>query len=82
MEDHEIDKLLKIFDRSYFPEHRDFMVIMLILDTGMHRFAGPYPQALFSFVWIFYKEDYTTETVIVQPIPAQYIVFIFKLIVN
>ena len=35
LEDHEIDKLLKIFDRSYFPEHRDFMVIMLILDTGM-----------------------------------------------
>ena len=35
MEDHEIDKLLKIFDRSHFPEHRDFMMIMLILDTGM-----------------------------------------------
>lgn len=35
LEDHEIDKLLKIFDRSYFPEHRDYMVIMLILDTGM-----------------------------------------------
>ena len=35
LEDHEIDKLLKIFDRSYFPEHRDFMMIMLILDTGM-----------------------------------------------
>ena len=35
LEDHEIEKLLKIFDRSYFPEHRDFMVIMLILDTGM-----------------------------------------------
>ena len=35
LEDHEIDKLLKIFDRSCFPEHRDFMVIMLILDTGM-----------------------------------------------
>ena len=35
LEDHEIDKLLKIFDRSYFPEHRDFMVIMLILDTGI-----------------------------------------------
>ena len=35
LEDHEIEKLLKIFDRSYFPEHRDFMAIMLILDTGM-----------------------------------------------
>ena len=35
LEDHEIEKLLKIFDRSYFPEHRDFMVIMLILDTGI-----------------------------------------------
>lgn len=35
LEDHEIDKLLKIFNRIYFPEHRDFMMIMLILDTGM-----------------------------------------------
>ena len=35
LEDHEVEKLLKIFDRSYYPEHRDFMVIMLILDTGM-----------------------------------------------
>ena len=35
LEDHEVEKLLKIFDRSYFPEHRDFMAIMLILDTGM-----------------------------------------------
>ena len=35
LEDHEVDKLLKIFDRSYYPEHRDFMLIMLILDTGM-----------------------------------------------
>lgn len=35
LEDHEVEKLLKIFDRSYFPEHRDFMIIMLILDTGM-----------------------------------------------
>lgn len=25
LEDHEIEKLLKIFDRSYFPEHRDFI---------------------------------------------------------
>lgn len=25
LEDHELDKLLKIFDRSYFPEYRDFM---------------------------------------------------------
>ena len=35
LDDHEIDKLLKIFDRSYYPDHRDFMMIMLILDTGM-----------------------------------------------
>ena len=35
LEDHEVEKLLKVFDRSYYPEHRDFMVIMLILDTGM-----------------------------------------------
>lgn len=35
LEDYEVDKLLKIFDRSYFPEHRDYMVIMLLLDTGM-----------------------------------------------
>ena len=35
LEDHEVEKLLKIFDRSYYPEHRDFMIIMLILDTGM-----------------------------------------------
>ena len=35
LDDHEIDKLLKTFDRSYYSEHRDFMVIMLILDTGM-----------------------------------------------
>jgi integrase/recombinase XerD len=35
LEDHEVDKLFKIFDRSYYPEHRDFMMIMLILDTGM-----------------------------------------------
>ena len=35
LEDYEIDNLLKIFDRSYYPEHRDSMLIMLILDTGM-----------------------------------------------
>lgn len=35
LEDHEVDKLFKIFDRSYYPEHRDCMIIMLILDTGM-----------------------------------------------
>lgn len=35
LQDHEIDSLLKVFDRSYYPEHRDFMLIMLILDTGM-----------------------------------------------
>ena len=35
LKDYEVDKLLKIVDRSYFPEHRDYMVIMLILDTGI-----------------------------------------------
>lgn len=35
LEDHEMEKLLKIFDRSYYSEHRDFMIIMLLLDTGM-----------------------------------------------
>ena len=35
MEDHEVDKLLKIFDRSHFSDHRDFTIIMLLLDTGM-----------------------------------------------
>lgn len=33
--DEEIEKLKKIMDLSYFAEHRDFMIIMLILDTGM-----------------------------------------------
>lgn len=35
LEDHEMEKLLKIFDQSYYSEHRDFMIIMLLLDTGM-----------------------------------------------
>ena len=35
LEDNEIDKLLKFFDRSYYPEHRDFTIIVLLLDTGM-----------------------------------------------
>lgn len=35
LDDGEISKLLRIFDKSYFSEHRDFMVIILLLDTGM-----------------------------------------------
>lgn len=35
LEDTEIRKLFSSFDKSYFPEHRDSTVIMLILDTGM-----------------------------------------------
>ena len=35
LDDEEVEKLLKIFDKSYYSEHRDFMIIMLILDTGM-----------------------------------------------
>ena len=35
LEDEEIKKLLKSFDKSYFPECRDYAVITLILDSGM-----------------------------------------------
>lgn len=35
LEDHEIHKLMQIFDKSYFPEHRDSVIIMLLLDSGM-----------------------------------------------
>lgn len=35
LEDDEIDKLLKSFDLSYFSEHRDYTIVMLLLDTGM-----------------------------------------------
>lgn len=35
LEDHEVEALLKVFDRSCFSEHRDFMIILLLLDTGM-----------------------------------------------
>lgn len=35
LEDHELEQLLKVFDRSYYSEHRDFMIILLLLDTGM-----------------------------------------------
>ena len=42
LEDHKIDKLMKMFDRNHFPEHRDFMIIMLILDAVMR--LGECPQ--------------------------------------
>ncbi|MBR3953406.1 MAG: site-specific integrase, partial [Oscillospiraceae bacterium] len=35
LDDAEVEKLLKIFDKSYYSEHRDYMIIMLLLDTGM-----------------------------------------------
>lgn len=35
LEDHEVQKLLSGFDRSYFSECRDAAVIQLLLDTGM-----------------------------------------------
>ena len=35
LEDTEIDKLLKTYDLSYFSEHRDYAIVMLLLDTGM-----------------------------------------------
>lgn len=35
MEDIELRKLFNTFDKSYFSEHRDYMVTLLILDTGM-----------------------------------------------
>lgn len=33
--DEELEKLRKGFDLSYFAEHRDYTIIMLMLDTGM-----------------------------------------------
>ncbi len=33
--DDELRRLLAKFDRSYFSEHRDYMMIMLMLDSGM-----------------------------------------------
>ena len=33
--DDELRRLLTRFDRSYFSEHRDYMMIMLMLDSGM-----------------------------------------------
>lgn len=35
MEDEEVERLLRIFDKSYYPEHRDSAIILLLLDTGM-----------------------------------------------
>ena len=35
MEDDEVERLLRIFDKSYFSEHRDSTIILLLLDTGM-----------------------------------------------
>ena len=33
--DDELRKLLNLFDRSYFAEHRDYIMILLMLDSGM-----------------------------------------------
>ena len=35
LEDEEIEKLVKILDLSYFAEHRDYAIILLLLDSGM-----------------------------------------------
>jgi len=35
LEDEEVHKLLNGFDKSYFPEYRDSVITMLILDSGM-----------------------------------------------
>ena len=35
LEDEEIEKLMKSFDRGLYKEHRDSMIIMLLMDTGM-----------------------------------------------
>ncbi len=35
LEDSEIQKIAKVFDLSSFPEHRDYTIIMVLLDTGM-----------------------------------------------
>lgn len=35
LEDNEVHKLLDSFDKSYFPEYRDYVITLLILDSGM-----------------------------------------------
>lgn len=35
LEDNEVQRLLNNFDKSYFPEYRDSIITMLILDSGM-----------------------------------------------
>lgn len=35
LEDEEIEKMMKSFDRGLYKEHRDSMIIMLLMDTGM-----------------------------------------------
>lgn len=35
LEDQELEKLMKTFDRSHYKEHRDSTIILLLLDTGM-----------------------------------------------
>ena len=35
LSDEDLKKLLSKFDKSYFTEHRDFVMIMLMLDSGM-----------------------------------------------
>lgn len=35
LEDIEVHKLFNGFDKSYFPEHRDYIITLLILDSGM-----------------------------------------------
>ena len=35
LEDEEIEKLMKSFDKGLYKEHRDSMIIMLLMDTGM-----------------------------------------------
>ena len=35
LEDEEVETLMKTFDKGLFKEHRDSMIIMLLMDTGM-----------------------------------------------
>jgi len=35
LSDEDFKKLISLFDRSYFSEHRDFAMIMLMIDSGM-----------------------------------------------
>jgi len=35
LEDEEFKKLISVMNKSYFSEHRDFAIIMLLMDTGM-----------------------------------------------